>query len=87
VTPDSSAAVAASPAQLCASGGGASNSKVTARHEELILGLRRERKRGPLRIQAKLLRLHNLRFSTATIWKVLDRHQAKPLLRHRPSPP
>ena len=63
------------------------NSNVTDRHEELILGLRRERKLGPLRIQAELLRLHDLRFSTATIWKVLDRHQAKPLLRRRPSPP
>jgi transposase InsO family protein len=63
------------------------NSKVTAQHEELILGLRRERKLGPLRIQAELLRLHDLRFSTATIWKVLDRHRAKPLLRRRPSPP
>jgi transposase-like protein len=63
------------------------NRKVTTQHEELILGLRRKRKLGPLRIQAELRRLHNLRFSTATIWKVLDRHQAKPLLRRRPSPP
>jgi len=63
------------------------NSKVTTQHEELILRLRRERKLGPLRIQAELLRLHNLRFSTATIWKVLDRHQARPLQRRRtPSP-
>ena len=63
------------------------NSKVTPQHEELILGLRRERKLGPLRIQAELLRLHDLRFSTATIWKVLDRHQAKPLQHRRSSPP
>ena len=63
------------------------DSKITVQHEELILRLRRERKLGPLRIQAELLRLHNPRFSTATIRRVLDRHQAEPLQRRRSSPP
>lgn len=36
---------------------------------DLILLLRDERKLGPKRIQAELLRHHDLRLSTATIWK------------------
>lgn len=39
-----------------------------------ILAMRRERNLGPRRIQAELLRLHDLKLSTATIWKILDRH-------------
>jgi hypothetical protein len=54
---------------------------------ELILRLRCERKLGPLCIQAELLHLHNLRFSTATIWKVLDRQQTKPLQHRRSALP
>ena len=38
---------------------------------DLILALRDERKLGPKRIQAELLRHHDLRLSTATVWKVL----------------
>ena len=38
---------------------------------------------GAKRIQAELLRHHNWRISTATIWKVLARHQVPPLRRHR----
>ena len=38
---------------------------------------------GAKRIQADLLRHHNWRISTATIWKVLARHQVPPLRRHR----
>lgn len=63
------------------------NGKITAQDEELILGLRRERKLGPLRMQAELLRLHDLRLWTATIRKVLDRRRARPLQRRRSSPP
>jgi len=42
--------------------------KVTPAHEALILGLRRTRKLGPKGLQRELLRLHQLRFSTRTIW-------------------
>ncbi len=55
--------------------------KLTAQHEAWILDLRHKRKLGSSRIQAELLRLHDSRLSTATIWKVLDRHGCKPLAR------
>lgn len=51
---------------------------------DLILGLRDERKLGPKRIQAELLRHHDTRLSTATIWKVLRAHEREPLVRRRP---
>ncbi len=57
--------------------------KVTELYEKLILELRRDRNLGAKRIQAELLRHHNWRVSTATIWKVLARHQVPPLRRHR----
>ena len=50
----------------------------------LILRLRDERKLGPTRIQAELLRHHAIRWSTATIWKVLHSHARAPLVRKRP---
>ena len=49
-----------------------------------ILVLRDERKLGPKRIQAELLRHHDIRLSTATIWKVLHAHERAPLVRRRP---
>ncbi len=48
--------------------------KVTPEREALILKLRRTRKLGPKGLQRELLRLHQLRFSTRTIWKVLHAH-------------
>lgn len=57
--------------------------KVTAHYEKLILKFRRERNLGAKRIQAELLRHRNWRVSTSTIWKVLARHLAPPLRRHR----
>jgi transposase InsO family protein len=57
--------------------------KVTTHYEKLILEFRRERNLGAKRIQAELLRHHNWRVSTSTIWKVLARHQLPPLRRHR----
>ena len=42
--------------------------KVTPEHEALILQLRRTRHLGPKGLQRELLRLHQLRFSTRTIW-------------------
>lgn len=53
-------------------------------HRDLILGLGDERKLGPKRIQAELLRHHAIRLSTATIWKVLHSHARAPLVRKRP---
>lgn len=50
------------------------SSKVTPEHEALILQLRRARRLGPKGLQRELLRLHQLRFSTRTIWKVLHKH-------------
>src|SRR5690606_534885 len=57
--------------------------KLTAEHRELILKMRRERKLGHKRIQAELLRLHHVRLSTATIWKVLHQAAVAPLHRRR----
>ena len=60
--------------------------KVTPEHETLVLKLRRRRHLGPKGLQRELLRLHQLRFSTRTIWKILHRHGVsvlKPLKRHR----
>jgi transposase InsO family protein len=48
--------------------------KVTPQQEELILTLRRTRHLGPKGLQRELLRLHQLTFSTRTIWKVLKAH-------------
>jgi transposase len=48
--------------------------KVTPEQEALILELRRTRKLGPKGLQRELLRLHQLRFSTHTIWKILHAH-------------
>ena len=48
--------------------------KVTLEYETIILELRRTRRLGPKGLARELLRLHQLRFSTRTIWKVLYRH-------------
>lgn len=48
--------------------------KVAPEHEALILELRRTRHLGPKGLQRELLRLHQLRFSTRTVWKVLKHH-------------
>jgi len=53
--------------------------KVTPEQETLILHLRRTRHLGPKGLQRELLRLHQLRFSTRTIWKVLDAHRVSVL--------
>jgi transposase InsO family protein len=56
--------------------------KLNAKLEGLILDLRERRRLGPKLIQAELLRLHECRLSTATIWKALHRAGA-PTLRPR----
>lgn len=55
--------------------------KVTDEHVEWIRHMRLERKLGPKRIQAELIRLHGLKLSSATVWKVLDRYGWKRLKR------
>jgi transposase InsO family protein len=48
--------------------------KVTDEHVEWIRHLRLERKLGPKRIQAELVRLHGLHLAASTIWTVLRRN-------------
>jgi transposase InsO family protein len=57
--------------------------KVTAAEEELILGLRRERRLGIKRLRIELDRLHGLRLAASTIHKVLARHGLGALPRKR----
>ena len=59
--------------------------KLDSPKEALIIDLRLKRKIGPQ--LAELLRLHNCRLSTSTIWKVLRRNHAKPLQRRRDTKP
>jgi len=56
--------------------------KVTPEYEQWILDLRK-RRLGARRIQSELLRLHKVKVSTATIHKVLKRHNISPLRRKR----
>jgi transposase InsO family protein len=48
--------------------------KLTDDYIGWIVQMRVKRNLGPRRIQAELIRLHALKLSTATIWKVLNRH-------------
>lgn len=48
--------------------------KLTEEHVGWVIEMRSKRNLGPRRIQAELLRLHALKLTTATIWKVLNRH-------------
>jgi transposase len=47
--------------------------KLTAEHIGWVVEMRTKRNLGPRRIQAELIRLHALKLSTATIWKILNR--------------
>lgn len=61
---------------------------MTPQHEALFLQLRRTRQLGPKGLQRELLRLHQLCFSTRTIWKVLHAHGVSVLCpSSRPRPP
>ncbi|HET7831648.1 MAG TPA: IS481 family transposase [Gallionella sp.] len=59
------------------------NAKVSNHHEHLILGLRSQRNLGARRIQSELLRQHDLSLGLATIHKVLQKHQVKPIKKLR----
>lgn len=48
--------------------------KVTEEHTEWIRHLRLDRKLGPKRIQAALVRLHGFHLAASTIWTVLQRN-------------
>ena len=58
-----------------------SGKKVTEEYEKLILDFRSSQNLGARRIQSELVWRHNLKFSLATIHKVLKRHEAPPLVR------
>tara|TARA_R110000782_G_scaffold184211_8_gene274475 strand:- start:637 stop:1521 length:885 start_codon:yes stop_codon:yes gene_type:complete len=57
--------------------------KVDAEMEALIIGLRKSRNLGARRLQSELLRLHDISLSLATIHKVFQRNQVKPVKRLR----
>ncbi len=57
--------------------------KITPVLEEKILKLRSEKKWGAKRISIFLLREEKLELSAPTIWRLLNRHQVKPLKRYR----
>ncbi|WAW10400.1 IS481 family transposase [Oxalobacter vibrioformis] len=57
--------------------------KVSPQAEEIILEIRRSRNLGARRIQAEIMRLHDLSLSLATIHKILIRNQVKPVLKIR----
>lgn len=57
--------------------------KLTDQRQKLILELRQKRKLGPRSLQSELGRKHDLKLSTASIWKVLHDHQVPPLRKPR----
>lgn len=57
--------------------------KVGPRQEEIILGLRRERRLGIKRLRVELIRLHDLHLSSATLHNVLVRHNLGSLPRRK----
>jgi transposase-like protein len=59
------------------------NVKVTVEIEHIILGLRTARNLGDRRLQSELSRLHNIKLSLATIYKVLKRNDVKEVVKFR----
>ena len=59
------------------------NTKVSDHYEKLILGLRTQHNLGARRIQSELLRQHTLSLGLATIHKVLQKHEVKPIKKLR----
>lgn len=57
--------------------------KLTEARQKLILELRQKRKLGPKSLQSELGRKHDLKLSTASIWKVLHDHKVAPLRKPR----
>jgi len=59
------------------------NQKVIPTVEKLILELRKKQKWGPQRISTHLLREYEIVLSKPTVWRVLKKHNVKPLMRYR----
>lgn len=57
--------------------------KVTTELESIILSIRANHKFGPQAISTYLLRNHQIKLSTSTIWRVLTKHSVTPLKRYR----
>jgi transposase InsO family protein len=57
--------------------------KINEELEALIKSIRQEYKFGPQAISTHLLRLHSLNISTATIWRVLKKHEVPNLKKYR----
>ncbi|MGE0207429.1 MAG: IS481 family transposase, partial [Candidatus Babeliales bacterium] len=57
--------------------------KVTAEIEKLILSIRDKHNFGPQNISTHLLRNHDIRLSSPTVWRVLNRHNVKPLKKYK----
>jgi len=60
------------------------NQKVTSSLEEKILAYRKKYKYGPQRLSIYLKRNENIELSPSTIWRVLKKHDIKPLKRYKP---
>ena len=56
--------------------------RITCEQERLVLQLRRKRW-GPQRIATSLLRDHGLRISKGSVWRILKKHDIRPLVRVR----
>jgi len=59
------------------------NRKVDAKLEETILSIRKKRNWGPNRISTFLLRKKGIKLSPMTVWRVLSKHNVKPVLKRR----
>jgi transposase InsO family protein len=59
------------------------NQKVDLHLEEEILTIRKKRNWGPQRISTFLLRKKGIELSPMTIWRVLSKHNVKPVLKRR----
>lgn len=57
--------------------------KVFEEQEKWILELRKKRKLGARRMQNELKRLYNFSLSLATIQKILNKHEVRPILRRK----
>lgn len=59
--------------------------KVTDEHMKLILSIRKQYQYGQKRISAHLLRHHQIKLSTAIVWRILHKHQVAPVKKLRRS--
>jgi transposase InsO family protein len=57
--------------------------KITKEIEELILSIRHKHNFGPQSISTHLLRNYEMSLSPPTVWRVLSKHDVKPLKRYR----